>query len=120
MNDWAEVLSIIGTVVLMLAVFVGAYYVSKYVGKHYQPGHGFSKNITVLDSANVGKDRALLIVRVGEKAFLIGSAPQAFTLLSELDAEQFAAVSAEAPPSQKDFLSVFRGVIKGRKPGDGD
>ncbi len=119
MNDWTEVFSIIGTVVLMLAVFVGAYYVSKYVGRHYRPGQGFSKSISVVDSATIGKDRSLMIVRVGERAFLIGSAPQAFTLLSELDAEQFAAVSAETVP-QKDFLSVFRGVIKGRKPGDGE
>lgn len=104
----------------MLAVFVGAYYVSKFVGKRYQPRYGLSRNITVLDSAAVGKDRSLLIVKVGEKAFLIGSAPQAFTLLSELDAQQLAAASAEAPPPQKDFLSVFRGVIKGRRPGDGE
>ena len=114
MNGWSEALSVIGTIVLMIAVFVAAYFVSKYVGKHYKPNYGFSKNISVIDSTAIGKDRSLLLVKVGEKNLLIGSTPNEITLLSEFPAEQFTADSqaGQAPP--KDFLTTFRSVIKSK------
>ena len=122
MDGWSEVLSIIGTIVLMIAVFAAAYYVSKYVGKHYKPNYGLSKNITVIDSTSIGKDKSLLLVKVQEKAFLIGSTTNEFTLLSEFDAEQFAVNSGTEEVPQKDFISTFRDVIKGKmkKPDDGE
>lgn len=120
--DLSETLSIIGTIVLMIVVFVAAYFVSKYVGKHYKPNYGISKHITVIDSTVIGKDRSLLVVKVGERAFLIGSAPNEFTMLSEIDAQQFAEDSENKNPAQKDFISTFRDVIKGmkKKPDDGE
>ncbi|MFB0920044.1 MAG: flagellar biosynthetic protein FliO, partial [Oscillospiraceae bacterium] len=111
-----------GTIVLMIAVFAAAYFVSKYVGKHYKPNYGLSKNITVIDSTVISKDRSLLLVKVGEKALLIGSTPNEFTFLSEFSAEQFAADSQveQAPP--KDFITTFRSVIKSKliRPDNGD
>ena len=106
----------------MIAVFAAAYFVSKYVGKHYKTNYGVSKHITVIESAIIGKDRSLLIVKAGEKAFLIGSTPNEFTLLSELDAQQFAADSEASGSAQKDFISTFRDVIKSRikKSDDGE
>ena len=122
MNDWSEILSIIGTIVLMIAVFAAAYVVSKYVGKRYKANYGVSKHITVIESTIIGKDRSLLIVKAGEKAFLIGSTPNEFTLLSELDAQQFAADSEALALAQKDFISTFRDVIKSKlkKSDDGE
>jgi len=122
LNDWSEPLSIIGTIILMIAVFAAAYYVSKYVAKHYKPNYGFSKNITVIDSTLISKDRSLLLVKVGGKTLLIGSTPNEFTLLSELDAEQFAASFETAQAPQNDFISTFRNVLKGiiKKPDDGE
>lgn len=114
MHDGPEILSIIGTIVLMIAVFAAAYFVSKYVGKHYKPNNSVSKHINVIDSTTVGKDRSILIVKVGEKAFLIGSTSNELTLLSEIDAEQFVADSKIMEPAQKDFISTFRDVIKSK------
>lgn len=122
MNGWSEVLSIIGTIVLMIGVFVAAYFVSKYVGKHYKPKYGSSKNITVLDSTVISKDRSLLLVKVGEKAFFIGSTPNEFTFLSELSAEQFATDSETEQALPNDFLTTFRNVIKSKlkRPDNGE
>ena len=122
MNGWAEVLQVIGTIVLMIAVFAAAYLVSKYVGKHYKPHYGFSKNISIIDSTAVGKDRSLLLVKVGEKAFLIGSTPHELTFLSELSADQFTAESDTEQALPKDFISTFRGVLKSRlkRPDNGE
>ncbi len=106
----------------MIAVFAAAYFVSKYVGKRYKSNYGFSKHISVIVSTIIGKDRSLLIVKAGGKAFLIGSTPNEFTLLSELDAQQIAADSEIPEPTQKDFVSTFRDVIKSRikKSDDGE
>ena len=122
MNGWSEALSIIGTIVLMIGVFAAAYFVSKYVGKRYKPNYGLSKNITVIDSTAVGKDRLLLLVKVGEKAFFIGSIPNEFTFLSELNADQFTADSHTDQALQNDFISTFRNVIKSKfkRPDDGE
>lgn len=122
MNGWTEALSIIGTIVLMIGVFAAAYFVSKYVGKHYKPRYGASKNITVIDSTAVGKDRSILLVKVGEKVFLIGSTPNELTYLSELSAEQFASDSDTEQALPNDFISTFRNVIKSKfkRPDDGE
>lgn len=122
MNGWSEALSIIGTIVLMIAVFAAAYFVSKYVGKHYRPNYGSSKNITVLESTVIGKDRSLLLVKVGEKAFLIGSTPNEFTFLSELSFDQFASDSETEQALPNDFITTFRSVIKSKlkRPDNGE
>jgi flagellar biosynthetic protein FliO len=110
--DWLEILSMIGTVVLMIAVFVGAYYVSRFVGKKYQPRNGTSRNISILESQPVGKDRALIVVKAANKAFLVGATPHEFTLISELNPDDLSDLP-ESKPSKKDFSSVFRSVIMG-------
>ena len=122
MPDWKEIISMIVTVVLMIGVFVAAYYVSKFVGKHYKPRYGFSKVVTVIDSTTIGKDRSLLLVKAAGKVLLVGSTAHEFTLLSELDAEQFTDITEAPEPLKKDFISTFRDVLKSkiRKPGEGE
>ena len=51
------VLQGIGTLVLMLAVFVGAYYFSKFLSKKYQPKYGDARNIEIIERMAVGKDQ---------------------------------------------------------------
>lgn len=114
MNGFPEILSIIGTVVLMFAVFAAAYCASKLMGKHYQPHFGGSKHIAVIDRAIVGKDSALLLVRAGEKVFLIGSTPGRLTLLNEMHIGQFTNDSPQKEPVPMDFISSLRNVIKGK------
>ena len=114
MGDWKEILSMLGTVILMIAVFVGAYYASKFVGKNYQPRYGASKNLSVLESHSVGKDKALLIVKAADKAFLVGSTPHEFTLISELNPDELLDVP-ENIPEKKDFSSILRTALAGKK-----
>ena len=47
----------------MVAIFVGAFYFTRYFGKHYRTRYGAAKNISVLESQAVGKDGALLIMK---------------------------------------------------------
>jgi len=109
---WKEVLSIIGTLALMIAVFVGAHYFSKYFGKRYGTRSGPAKNLSILECQSVGKDGALLIVKAGKRAFLVGATPHEFTFLSELDPDT---LEAPDPPeiAKRDFSAAFKTAIKG-------
>ncbi len=114
MGSFGQIASMVGTVILMVAVFVGAYYVSKFIGKRYQPRNGIAKNITIIESQNVGKDKALFIVKAANRAFLIGSSPHEFSLISELDPENIIDVP-ETSPFKKDFSSVLRSALLGKE-----
>lgn len=118
--DFMEVLSMAGTLVLMLAVFAGAYFVSKFVAKKYSPQAGASKNLSIIESLLVGKDKSLLVVRAAERVFLIGSTSREFTFLSELNSEEFP-ISREKKPQNKDFRSTLRDVIsRSGRSGEGE
>lgn len=116
-----DIISAIGTILLMLAVFVGAYYVSKLVGRRYsiQGRQGASKRVSVLESTPVGKDSAVVVVKAGERVFLIGTTPRELTFLSELDPESFPDLPAENKPAQS-FRSVLRSVMPGKSSGRGE
>lgn len=114
MGSFAQALSMVGTVILMIAVFVGAYYVSKFVGKRYNPQNGDAKNITVLENQNIGKDKSLIIVKAANRAFLIGSTPRELTLISELDPENIADVP-HLNSAKKDFSSIFHSALLGKE-----
>lgn len=105
----------------MIAVFVSAYFFSKYVGKRYGTRSGPAKNISILECRNIGKDGTLLIVKAGERAFLVGATPRAFTFLSELDPDT---LEAPDPPDavKKDFSAAFKTAIKslGKKQDEGE
>lgn len=120
---WEEVLrvlSVIGTLLLVLAVFAGAYYVSKIMAKRYQGFQSAVKGgIELIDRRNLGKDQALLVVRVAEKTFLLGVTPHHITKLEELDETFFPAVvpPTDGPPN---FLDTWKEALKKvKKAGDG-
>lgn len=109
-----EVLSMVGTLLLMIAVFVGAYYVSKLVGKRYSlHDTGTSKKLKVIESTPVGKDSAVMVIKAGERVFLIGATPRELTFLSELDAESFPDTPGQERPKQN-FGSILRSAISGK------
>lgn len=109
------------TLVMMIAIFVAAYYFTRYYGKHYRTRYGTTKNLSILESQAVGKDGALLIVKAADRTFLVGTTPHTFTLLSELDPDSLAADEApqEAPPS---FSAAFKTALKniGKKQDEGE
>lgn len=105
-----EILSMVGTLVLMLLVFVAAYYVSKFVAKKYSPKASASKNLEIIENLNVGKDKSIMVVKAAERLFLVGVTGHEFTLLSELDPSEFP-ITHVANTQTNDFRSTLRDVI---------
>jgi len=110
-GEWlAAIGSFIGFFVLMILIFVGAYYASKLMGKHYSMQGSSSDAMKVVDKLVLGRDQYLVIVEAGEKTLLLGVSPQQIETLAELNGEAF----ADLPRMQEstDFISLLKSRIK--------
>jgi flagellar biogenesis protein FliO len=107
-----SVLSMLGMLAIMIAIFAGAYYVTRFVGGRYvQPGSA-GKRIRVLDQAITGKEERLLLVKVAEKVYLIASGPAGTQKLDELDPALFPEESAPQAENAPPFLHVLSEAVR--------
>jgi flagellar biogenesis protein FliO len=71
-----------------------------------------SKNIKIIDRVVLGQDRMLLITKIGEKHFLIGSSPQSIQILTELESKDIADVSyPENMSGNIPFKDTLKGIL---------
>ena len=122
-QDFMTILTGIGTIVLMLAVFVGAFYFSKFVSKKYQPKYGNLKNIEIIERMPVGKDQSLALVKVSDRVFLLAFTAQSVTKIEEMDASLF----PEKTDSQAEetsfitfFTDAYNNLLNKKNEGKGD
>jgi len=110
MEDFAAAGSMIGVFFLMILVFVGAYYATRFIGKHNSMQGSSSREMRVIDRLTLGRDQHLLIVEAGDKVLLLGVSPQRIDNLAELSKETF----ANLPPVREDmdFLSIIKNKLK--------
>lgn len=106
MEQLPTILSLLGTLVLMVLIFVGAYAASRFMGRRYQGG-GRSGGMDVLARMPLGRDSTLLAVRVAGKVLLLGVTPHHIEKLDELDP---AALPPEwlRPARQADFAGALK------------
>ena len=115
----------IGTIVLMLAVFVGAYYFSKFFAKQYQPKiGGKERNIEIIERMAVGKDQSLALVRVSGKVFLLAFTAQSVTKIEEMDASLFPENTVVQNAGENNFMTFFtdayNNLLNKKNEGKGD
>ena len=109
-DNLAAVGSVIGMFVVMILIFVAAFYATKLMGRNYAGQTSSSREMRVIDRLMLGRDRYLLIVEVGEKVLLLGVSPQQIDNLTELDSEAFNNLSPEQ--ENTDFLSLLKNRFK--------
>lgn len=118
------VLQGIGTLVLMLAVFVGAYYFSKFLSKKYQPKYGDARNIEIIERMAVGKDQSLALVKVSDKVFLLAFTAQSVTKIEEMDASLFPENTVVQNAGENNFMTFFtdayNNLLNKKNEGKGD
>ena len=76
-------LSVVSVILVCVIILVIAWLFSRLLGKtwaHAQKG----RYLDIIDQAPLGQDRALLIVRIQDKYYLVGSTPQNIQLVAEL------------------------------------
>ena len=119
MDKWLSILSAMGTLLLMVAVFVGAYFVSKLVAKNYQPKCSNKGNMKVLEKMPIGRDQSLVIVEVAEQVYLIGVTANSITKLAELDKSLITTVNNSDRFSDKpNFMQILKDTYKNKKSAD--
>lgn len=83
------VFSLIGGLFLFVIILFLAWFCAKWLGTHYGvPAKG--SKIKILERCAIGTDRSLMIVRVGEKVWLLGVTAHNVSMITELNAEDFA------------------------------
>ena len=72
-----------------------------------------SKYIKIIDRVILGQDKMILITKIGEKYYLIGSSTQSIQILTELDSEAIAEISYSERSSDN---GAFKDMLKGMLP----
>ena len=70
-------------------ILAAAYYVTKYLSQK-SLNHGKNKNLKIVETAAIGIDKNLILVKVGEQYLLLGSTQRNISLLSVIDQEKLA------------------------------
>jgi len=90
-------------VVVMVAVLVGAYVLTKWFSKKSR-NIVRSRHIVVLDRMALAKDKSLYLTEVGGKCLLIGITNQNITTLGEIDKEALGEPEAPSEAGEAGFL----------------
>lgn len=120
-DAWADV-SFVLDVIFKLAFVLALIYGSLYLLRRWQVGAFASarqRQLAVLETTRLSPRQSLLLVRVGERAWLIGATDQAVSLLAEV--ELLSEVmqpdqSAPMPPSASAFAAALRRVLRPVRP----
>ncbi len=110
-EELMAVLSMVGTLLLVIAVLVAAYFATRMVAKGYGGSLSTRRNMEVLDRLPLGKDQSLLVVRVGGRVLLLGCTPNHIQALEELNPGDYEKAEAAASQPGTDFLSVWKTVL---------
>lgn len=103
-------LTAVGTLIVVVLILYLTFVVTKYVaGKGSLMKGVSSANMRVIDKVNVGRDRTIAIMTVGEKAYLVGITQSNINLLAELD-DDLTVENLTAEP--QDNVSAFQPVFK--------
>lgn len=118
-----EVLSLLWTLLVVVAVLALAYWFTRVViGR--SAGNGAirfrGRRVTVLEQVAVGKDQKLLLVQVGEEIYFLGSTPGGISCLEQIPLEEAERWKQEDQAGQSahqglSFQEALKNVLERRK-----
>ena len=90
-----------------------SYVCSKKLGGGVLPGAGTSKNIRIIEKAFLGREKSVVIIRVGRKDYLLGVSQEGIRLLKELEEGQITLEEQEEQKKPPRFSYIFRNRLGG-------
>ena len=115
-----DILSLLGVLLILLLVLGGCWLFTRWAGTGLMGGLAApagQRQLKVLERLPVGKEQALLVVRLADRYFLLGSSPSGFSLLAELTEEEGAmwacppasgGTQEKAPLDFQEWIRKFR------------
>ncbi|MEE8576897.1 MAG: flagellar biosynthetic protein FliO [candidate division Zixibacteria bacterium] len=104
---------IISALVIVIAcIYVGVYLLRRLMGKKYS-GNRQSNLLEVLETTYIGPKKTVSLVRVADRAVLVGTSENHISPLAELDADETARILAAAGPEEEteNFKKVFKTAV---------
>lgn len=103
-------LELVFTLVALVLVIVLAYFVSKWIGRRGGlQAQGGLKHFKVIDKLFLAQDRAIYIVKVGQKTMLLGVTQHHIENLGEVEIDESISLDKPAPQS---FSDTFKAALK--------
>ena len=102
-------LSLFNAILAVLGVLCLAYWCSRMLGRQWGMNAG-SNNMKVLGQLQVGQDKRILLLRVGEHDYLVGVSQAGIQLLAEVEGD----FETEMPPSGQDPVTQlpFQSILE--------
>lgn len=114
--NWEQgkaILAMGGTLALMLLTLLGAWWVSRLVGRAGQLKMPGGSRVTVLERTPVGRDSSLAVVRAGDRVLLLGVTPHQIQKLDELDPALYP--EGEAARTPPDFMDCLKKAVREKR-----
>ncbi len=86
-SSYDSILQLVGLVVLLIVILVAAYYTSRFIGG-IKLGQLKKSNFQVIDSYRVTPNKALQIVKIGNKFVVVAIGKDNINFITELDASE--------------------------------
>ena len=103
MTQGSSFLDFLGYLIVFCAILFLAWLTTRFVGKR-AVGDGRAKRMKVVETLSLGVDRSLLLVRVGEKHYLMAASRGRMDFMSEVDPGE--------PPAEPERPSDFRSILE--------
>lgn len=118
-NFW----SLLGVLAVIVLILYFAYFATRWIGTHSVPGGagtlrmGGAEDLRILGQLGVGRNERLVLVRLGERCYLLGVTEHQITLLRELDGEEAAPwlAQGENAPAAPGFMEVLSETLRRKK-----
>ncbi len=96
-------------VIVIVCIYAGVYLLKRMLGKKYS-GNRQHNLLEVIETTYVAPKKSVTLLRVAEKAVLVGMSENQITVLTELDAEQTREVlaSIKPDPDPENFGSMLK------------
>lgn len=110
-------LTAIGTLCIVVIVIYLSYLAAKFISRNPIRG-GRSRYMRMIDQMPVGQSRAVSVIQVGDRYFLLGIAEKQVSMLAELEEEGLVPLEMDEPmmrASVPDFKDLMEKLGEARK-----
>ncbi|MCI5905655.1 MAG: flagellar biosynthetic protein FliO [Oscillospiraceae bacterium] len=112
----SDILMVICALLGVIGLIFLTYYATKWLNKKFRSTgwNGAQNGIKIIECMGIAQDKQLLVVKVGRKTMLLGVTPNSVSRLADLDEDDIAAMTADAPMGGGSFMESLKSVISGK------